>query len=57
MSLPAPSALSQAIEDKVERRERAVEAQCLCQRTPSALSQVIFAEVERRERAVEAQCL
>ena len=34
-----PSALSQAIQFKVERRKAGVEAQCLCQRPPS-LSQV-----------------
>jgi len=34
-----PSALSQVIDGKVERRESGDEAQCLCQRPPSSLSQ------------------
>jgi len=42
---------------EVERLERGVEAQSLCQRPPSALSQGIVAEVGRRERGVEAQRL
>ena len=38
----------------VERPNRGVEAQCLCQRPPPALSQVIEANVERCERGVHA---
>ena len=52
-----PNCLFQAIEAKVKRRNRGVEAQCLCKRPPSALSQAIVREVERRKRAAEAQCL
>jgi hypothetical protein len=44
-----------SIEAKVERRNRGVEAQCLCLRPLSALSQAIVAKVERCNRGVEAQ--
>jgi hypothetical protein len=46
-----------SISAKVERRERGVDAQCLCQRPPPAPPQAIHADVERRNRGVEAQCL
>ncbi len=49
--------LHKSISAKVERRERGVDAQCLCQRPPSAISQAAAVEAQHNHLAPRAQAL